>query len=171
MPEFAARVFSTAIFTPFLEEFAKAYPLLDRHIDNERSFLIFGAVVGLGFGVTELLIYTLLLNSPLYIRVPGVLFHLASTSITAYGIAKNRPLKPYLCAVTLHFLINISAIYELLWLISGYPILLATFSIALYLYGKASPVRASPPMGIKYLATRAGNTPPAQEIVERVERI
>ena len=48
---------------------------------------------------------------------------------TAYGIAKNRPLPPYLFTVTLHLLS---------WLITGNPILKATLSAAWRLSGKTS---------------------------------
>lgn len=139
IPAFAARIFSTAIFTPFLEELAKAYPLMYRQGETERSIFLQGAIVGLGFGVAEALIYVFMLGAPMAIRLPGVLFHTLTAPITAYGIAKKRPLPPYLLAVTLHILNNLSAIHGLLWLIAGYPILLTTFSIAWYLNGKTSP--------------------------------
>jgi len=139
MPIFNSRLFSTAIFTPFLEEFAKAYPLLYRKGDSERSFFTQGLLVGIGFGIAELLIYILRFGVPVYIRLSGVLFHTLNTSITAYGIAKNRPWL-YLIAVTLHLLNNLSAIYGLIWLVAEFPLLLATFSITCYLYMKASPV-------------------------------
>jgi len=139
VPILSLRLFSKAIFTPFLEEFAKAYPLLYRKGDTERSFSNLGLLVGFGFGLAELLIYILLLGVPTYIRLSGVLFHTLNTSITAYGIAKNRPLLPYLIAVTLHILNNLSAAFGLIWLVSCYPILLTTFSIAWYLHRKASP--------------------------------
>lgn len=138
MPIFYLKVFSTAVFSPFVEEFAKAYPLIYRKEDTERSILTQGSLVGFGFGIAELLIYVLRLGVPVHIRLSGVLLHAASTSITAYGVAKNRPLLPYLIAVTLHFLNNLSAIFGLIWLYAGYPILIATFSIALYLRRKTS---------------------------------
>lgn len=140
MPIFYLKVFSTAVFSPFVEEFAKAYPLIYRKEDTERSILTQGSLVGFGFGIAELLIYVLRLGAPVHIRLSGVLLHAASTSITAYGVAKNRPLLPYLIAVTLHFLNNLSAIFGLIWLYAGYPILIATFSIALYLRRKTSSV-------------------------------
>lgn len=138
MPTSYARLVSAAVFTPFTEEFAKAYPLLYRKADSERSIFLMGAVVGLGFGVAEALIYVFMLGAPLAIRLPGVLFHALTAPITAYGIAKNRPLKPYLTAVALHFLNNLSAIHGLSWVITGYPILLATIYIAWHLNRKTS---------------------------------
>ena len=44
------------------------------------------------------------------VRLPGLFFHPASTSITAYGIATKRPLPFYLAAVTLHFSNNFLAV-------------------------------------------------------------
>jgi RsiW-degrading membrane proteinase PrsW (M82 family) len=137
MPTSYARLISTAIFTPFIEELAKAYPLMYRQGETERSIFLLGAIVGLGFGVAEALIYVFMLGAPMAIRLPGVLFHTLTAPITAYGIAKNRPLPTYLLAVALHFLNNLSAIYDLLWLIAGYPILITTFTIAWYLYGRS----------------------------------
>jgi RsiW-degrading membrane proteinase PrsW (M82 family) len=133
IPTFAARIFSTAIFTPFLEELAKAYPLMHRQGETERSIFLQGAIVGFGFGVAEALIYVFMLGTPMVIRLPGILFHTLTAPITAYGIARNRALPPYLLAVTLHFLNNLSAIYDLLWLTTGYPLLIITFTIAWYL--------------------------------------
>jgi len=133
MPMSHDRLISTAIFTPFLEELAKAYPLMYRRGEAERSIFLHGAIVGLGFGVVEALIYVFMLGAPMFIRLPGILFHTLTAPITAYGIAKNRPLPPYLLAVTLHFLNNLSALFDLLWLITGYPILITAFVIVWYL--------------------------------------
>jgi len=133
MPTLYARLISTAIFTPFMEELAKAYPLMYRQGDTERSIFLQGSIVGFGFGVAEALIYVFMLGAPMAIRLPGILFHTLTTPITAYGIARNRALPPYLLAVTLHFLNNLSAIYDLLWLTTGYPILIITFTIDWYL--------------------------------------
>ena len=140
MPVLLLKVFSTAVFSPFVEEFAKAYPLLNRKEDSERSILTHGVLVGLGFGIAELLIYVIRLGAPINTRLTGVLFHAASTSIAAYGIAKKRPLLPYLAAVTLHLFNNLSAILGLEFIIAGYPILIATSSIAWYLHRRASPL-------------------------------
>lgn len=133
MPMSHDRLISTAIFTPFLEELAKAYPLMYRRGETERSIFLQGAIVGLGFGVVEALIYVFMLGAPMFIRLPGILFHTLTAPITAYGIARKRPLPPYLLAVTLHFLNNLSAIYDMLWLITGYPILITAFVIVWYL--------------------------------------
>ena len=112
LPSFFAGLISIIIFTPFIEEFAKAYPLFYRHGETERSIFILGFLVGLGFGITEFILYVFVLDVPVFVRLPGILFHAASTSIVAYGIAKKQPIKFYLIAVSLHLLNNFSAIFE-----------------------------------------------------------
>ena len=138
MPMFYATLCSTAIFTPFVEEFAKAYPLFYRHGETEKSIFTLGCIGGLGFGIAEFFIYILQLGAQINIRLTLIFFHTASTSITAYGIAKKRPVWPYLIAVTLHLINNLSAIFNLLWLMSGYPILSVTLLLSWYLYQKTS---------------------------------
>ncbi len=107
-----ATILSIVIFTPFIEEFAKAYPLFYRHGETERSIFILGFLVGLGFGITEFLLYVFVLHVPVYLRLPGIFFHAASTSIIAYGIGKRQPVRFYLIAVGLHFLNNFSALFD-----------------------------------------------------------
>ena len=105
-----ATLISAAGFTPFIEEFAKAFPLFYRHGETERSIFSLALYVGLGFGVVELLTYTFLLSANPLSRVPGLFFHPASTSIVAYGIATKKPLQFYLVAVALHFVHNFLAV-------------------------------------------------------------
>ncbi len=112
LPSFFATIVSIVLFTPFIEEFAKAYPLFYRHGETERSIFILGFLVGLGFGITEFLLYVFVLHIPVYLRLPGIFFHAASTSIVAYGIGKRQPVRFYLVAVSLHFLNNFSALFE-----------------------------------------------------------
>lgn len=112
LPVFYATVCSVVIFTPFIEEFAKAYPLFYRHGETERSIFILGFLVGLGFGISEFLIYIFLLKAPVILRIPGIFFHASSTSIVAYGIARKQPIFYYLIAVGLHFLNNFSALFD-----------------------------------------------------------
>ena len=112
LPSFFASLISIIIFTPFIEEFAKAYPLFYRHGETERSIFILGFLVGLGFGITEFILYVFVLDVPVFVRLPGILFHAASTSIVAYGIAKKKPVRFYLIAVSLHLLNNFSAMIE-----------------------------------------------------------
>jgi hypothetical protein len=51
-----------------------------------------------------------LLGAPVIDRVPGLFFHPASTSITAFGLAKKKPLPFYTTAVALHSSNNFLAV-------------------------------------------------------------
>jgi RsiW-degrading membrane proteinase PrsW (M82 family) len=122
-----ATLISVAVFAPFIEEFAKAYPLFYRHGETERSIYNLAVLVGFGFGIVELITY-LSLNAPLVDRLPGLFFHPASTSITAYGIATKRPLPYYLTAVALHFS------YNYLVLTSSFGFSIAVFVVAIAIF-------------------------------------
>ncbi len=112
LPLIYSQVISVIILTPFIEEFAKAYPLFYRYSVSERSLFILGLLVGLGFGITEFMVYVFGYGAPVYARLFGLFFHAASTSLVAYGIAKNRPIMFYLVAVFLHFSYNLAALKE-----------------------------------------------------------
>jgi len=101
---------SRAFFAPFIEEFSKAYPLFYRHGETQRSIFNLAVLVGLGFGLVELLTYVSVLGVPIIYRLPGLFFHPASTAVTAYGIATKRPLPFYLIAVFFHFANNYLAL-------------------------------------------------------------
>jgi hypothetical protein len=107
---FYAALISTAVFAPLIEEFSKAFPLFYRHGETERSIFNLALWVGLGFGIIEMLTYVTVLGSSVIERLPGLLFHPASASITAYGIATKRPLPFYAIAVALHFSNNLLAL-------------------------------------------------------------
>lgn len=137
LPVFYATVCSVVIFTPFIEEFAKAFPLFYRHGETERSIFILGFLVGLGFGITEFVIYVFFMGVPVFARLPGVFFHAASTSIVAYGIAKKQPIFYYLIAVGLHFLNNFSALFQ--YQIIGFLIAnLSAYYLSFRFYHKTS---------------------------------
>lgn len=106
---FYAVFFSAVIFSPFIEEFAKAFPLLYRHGETVRSIFVLGLLVGFGFGFVEFLLYVFVLSIPFVFRLSGVVFHVATTSITAYGIATRRAGLFYLISVGLHFSNNLLA--------------------------------------------------------------
>lgn len=112
LPTFIAQAVLIVIFAPIIEEFAKAYPLFYRHGETERSIFILGFLVGLGFGISEFFVYVFVTGVPILLRLPGILFHAASTSIIAYGIAKRQPIRYYSLAVGLHFLNNFSALLD-----------------------------------------------------------
>jgi RsiW-degrading membrane proteinase PrsW (M82 family) len=120
---------SRAFFAPFIEEFSKAYPLFYRHGETQRSIFNLALLVGLGFGTVELLTYVYALGVPIVSRLPGLFFHPASTSITAYGIATKRPLPFYMAAVSLHFSYNFLAVIG-----SGYDFSPGIFVVAIAVY-------------------------------------
>lgn len=138
MPVFYAQICSVAIFAPFVEEFAKAYPIFYRHGETEKSIFTLGLLVGLGFGLSEFVVYVFTLNVPIIARLPGIVFHASSTSITAYGIAKKKPIPFYLIAVALHFLNNFFALVGELWFIVGPAALATAFLLAWRFYLRTS---------------------------------
>lgn len=109
LDSFSAALVITAFLAPFIEEFSKIYPLYYRHGETQRSIMYLAAMVGLGFGVVEFVSYVLL-GVAWYYRLPGLLFHPASTAISAYGIASRKPIPFYLLAVVFHFAANFLAL-------------------------------------------------------------
>jgi RsiW-degrading membrane proteinase PrsW (M82 family) len=138
LPMLYAQICSVAIFTPFIEEFAKIFPLFYRHGETERSIVSLGLLVGLGFGVTEFALYVFTLDESVIARLPGIIFHASSTTIAAYGIAKKNPVPFYLVAVALHFTNNFFALLGTFWSIAGPAVLLTTYFLAWYLYRRTS---------------------------------
>ena len=138
LPIFYAQLCSVAIFTPFVEEFAKAFPLFYRHGETTKSIFSLGFLVGLGFGFTEFLLYVFVLNQSIFVRLPGIFFHAASTSITAYGIGTNRPWVFYLIAVALHFAINFAALVSSVWIMIGPAAISVTYYLSWILYKRTS---------------------------------
>lgn len=53
LPIFYAQVCSIAILTPFVEDFAKDFPLFYPHGETTKSIFSLAFIVGLGFGFTE----------------------------------------------------------------------------------------------------------------------
>lgn len=106
----SATLISTAFFAPFIEEFSKVLPLYYRHGETQRSILNLAIMVGLAFGIVELLEYVFLFGTPVVFRLPGLLFHPSSTAVAAYGIATKRPVPFYALAVALHFSANFLAV-------------------------------------------------------------
>jgi RsiW-degrading membrane proteinase PrsW (M82 family) len=100
---------AVVIFAPFIEELAKVFPLFYRHGETERSYVVLGLLIGLGFGISEFVLYVFVLGAPPIARVPGIIFHSSNACIIAYGIAKKNPLPFYLLAVALHIAFNFFA--------------------------------------------------------------
>jgi len=144
---FYAVLVSVVLFSPFVEEFAKAFPLLYRHGETERSIFTLGLLVGLGFGLAEFVLYVFVLGVPFVYRLGGIVFHAASTSITAYGIATKRAGLFYLVSVGLHFSNNLVAfVFSLVdpaavfgpGSLGSYAVMAATLFLSLRCYNRAS---------------------------------
>ena len=98
------------VVAPFVEEFAKVLPLFYRHGETERSIVTLGILIGLGFGISEFFLYVFIYDVPWIVRIPGIIFHASSAAVTAYGIAKKKPLPYYLTSVLLHAANNFFAV-------------------------------------------------------------
>jgi RsiW-degrading membrane proteinase PrsW (M82 family) len=127
------------VLAPFIEELAKVFPLFYRHGETERSIVTLGLLIGLGFGIAEFVLYVFFLGVDPLARVPGVIFHASSASITAYGIAKKTVLPYYLIAVGLHAVNNLFALTEsILAIFVGLLVLIAAYWLAWRVWHKAS---------------------------------
>ncbi len=137
-------VFSAAIvvvvLAPFIEELAKVFPLFYRHGEAERSLVTLGLLIGLGFGIAEYVEYVFLLHVSPLARIPGIVFHASSATITAYGIAKKNPLPYYLLAVFLHVGNNFFALTgDIFSLFGAIMVLIIVYLLAWRYYHRASP--------------------------------
>lgn len=74
IPFISGNLISLLIFTPFIEEFAKVFPLFYRHGETQRSIFLLGFLVGLGFGLSEFFLYVFVFGVPFPLRLPGILF-------------------------------------------------------------------------------------------------
>ncbi len=109
LPEIAATLISVTIFAPFIEELSKVFPLYYRHGETQRSIFKLAICVGLGFGIVEFFTYVFAVGASPVQRIPGLIFHPASASIAAFGIATKKPVPYYFAAVALHFANNLLA--------------------------------------------------------------
>jgi RsiW-degrading membrane proteinase PrsW (M82 family) len=112
LDSFSAYLLVLIVLAPLIEEFSKVFPLFYRHGETQRSIFNLALLVGLGFGIVEYLTYVFALNANPIGRLYGLLFHPATASITAYGIATKKPLQFYLVAVALHFSNNFLAVLD-----------------------------------------------------------
>jgi RsiW-degrading membrane proteinase PrsW (M82 family) len=111
-----SRVIFTIIVAPIIEEFAKIFPIFYRHGETERSLIILGFSLGLGFGISEFVEYVFFYDASFYLRLPIIFFHASTTSIIAYGISLGQTYRYYIVAVILHFFVNSLA------MIKPYPV-------------------------------------------------
>ena len=128
------------LVAPFVEELAKVFPLFYRHGETERSLVTLGILIGLGFGISEFFLYVVILDVPWIVRIPGVIFHASSAAITAYGIAKKKPLPYYLTSVLLHAANNFFAFEAVAFIgvLAELLILVTIYLLAWRLYHQAS---------------------------------
>jgi RsiW-degrading membrane proteinase PrsW (M82 family) len=127
------------VLAPFIEELAKVFPLFYRHGETERSYVVLGVLIGLGFGISEFVLYVFFQGVPFFVRVPGVIFHASSAAITAYGIAKKNPWPYYLLSVSLHVANNLFAyLPDMFGVFVGLLILITVYLLAWRYYNLAS---------------------------------
>jgi RsiW-degrading membrane proteinase PrsW (M82 family) len=128
------------LVAPFVEELAKVFPLFYRHGETERSLVTLGILIGLGFGISEFFLYVFILDVPLIVRIPGLIFHASSAAVTAYGIAKKKPLPYYLTSVLLHAANNFFAVESVtsIGILAELIILITVYLLAWHFYHKAS---------------------------------
>jgi len=140
LSSFVPAIISLVVMAPLIEEIAKVFPLFYRHGETERSIVNIGVLLGLGFGITELIEYVFLLGVPFVVRIPGVIFHASSAAIVAYGIAKKNPLPYYLLALALHFANNFLAEFTIVGfgLLANLLVLIITYLLAWRFYHQSS---------------------------------
>lgn len=139
---FFPEVLTVVVFAPLIEELAKVLPLFYRHGETERSIVTLGLLIGLGFGISEFVLYVFFLNVPFLARIPGIVFHSSSAVIAAYGIAKKNPLPYYFIAVLLHLANNFFAVLaNPLSFFVALLVLITAYYLAWRYYHKASKER------------------------------
>lgn len=132
-------ILSIVVLAPFIEELAKVFPLFYRHGETERSIVTLGLLIGLGFGISEFFIYVFVGGVPVLARIPGIIFHAASAGITAYGIAKKKPLPYFLIAVGLHMVNNLFAVIgDFFAVLAQVLVLITVYLLAWRYYNRAS---------------------------------
>jgi RsiW-degrading membrane proteinase PrsW (M82 family) len=136
MPSLYANILAVAILAPLIEEFSKAYPLLYRHGETERSIFVLGFLVGIGFGIVEFIEYVVFFQAPIVLRLPGIFFHASTTSIMAFGIGKKKPTVFYLVAVSLHLVNNLLAILGPVWYVGGPVVIGLAYFLSWHIYSR-----------------------------------
>ena len=139
VPALLAQIGSVGITTPFIEEFAKVFPLFYRHGENERSIMTLGVLAGLGFGLTAFALNVATLGLAYVSLLPWIFFDAASAGITAFGIAKNKILPFFLLAVALHAA-NSFALYigDAVFYALGLVLVGMTMALSWYFYQRTS---------------------------------
>jgi len=92
---------------PFVEEFAKVFPLFQRHGETARTIVLLGFITGLGFGFAEFLIYVFQYGAPVGDRILQIFDHASYSLISSYGLVARRFVPFFLLAVGLHAFFNL----------------------------------------------------------------
>ena len=137
---FVPAALSVIVLAPFIEELAKVFPLFYRHGETERTYVILGVLIGLGFGISEFVLYVFFLGVPFIDRIPGIIFHASSAGITGFGIAKKNPIPYYLISVSLHLTNNLFAFETALpfGILVELVVLILAYYLAYHFYHAAS---------------------------------
>jgi hypothetical protein len=133
------------VLAPIIEEYFKVYPLFARHAETARSLIKLGFFTGLGFGISEFFVYVFFVGAPVAVRLPGLLFHAASTSIAASGFSKNEFPMFYAMAVVLHAVNNFFAELGDIWLFGGLATVLLAYILVYREYSTAEDEYTIPP--------------------------
>jgi RsiW-degrading membrane proteinase PrsW (M82 family) len=95
------------LLAPFIEEFAKVFPLFARHGETARTIVLLGFITGLGFGFAEFLIYVFQYGAPVGERILQIFDHASYTLISSYGLVSRRFIPFFLLAVAFHASFNL----------------------------------------------------------------
>jgi RsiW-degrading membrane proteinase PrsW (M82 family) len=125
-----SRIVSAILVAPFMEEFAKIFPMFYRHGETGKSLVTLSFLMGLGFGISEFVAYVFIYGVPFYVRLPLIFFHASTTSIIAYGISSGQTVKYYILAVFLHFLLNAFAVVGTVAIFGYLAVLVVTYFLS-----------------------------------------
>lgn len=124
------------IVAPLIEELLKAVPLLYRHIEVKKSIMNLAIYLGVGFGLSELILYVVNYNVPLRSRIPSLIFHPVSAIIIAYGINKGQTLKFFLVSLFFHSGSNYIKLVQPAWTLGWLILNIIAVILAVRLYNE-----------------------------------
>ncbi|MEM3399618.1 MAG: ABC transporter permease [Candidatus Micrarchaeia archaeon] len=97
-----------------VEETLKGLSIFALKPKNVHSGILYGALVGLSFGLSESSLYTPLVGLNIYLRAVPIFIHILSSAIVGMGYPKKLGIPSILLASALHFTYNYSLIRHLL---------------------------------------------------------
>ncbi len=95
------------LLAPFIEEFAKVFPLFERHGETAKTIVFLGFITGLGFGFAEFFIYVFQYGEPVGARILQIFDHASYALISSYGLVVRRFLPFFFLAVGFHASFNL----------------------------------------------------------------